>query len=54
MTFRAVEVYELLEPLLKDYRKLRQRNMGAYLPGIYVNEFNFKSSLRWLCPYFHG
>lgn len=30
MTFRAVEVYELLEPLLKDYRKLRQRNMGGY------------------------
>lgn len=29
MTFRAVDVYELLEPLLKDYRKLRQRNMGA-------------------------
>lgn len=29
MTFRAVDVYELLEPLLKDYRKLRLRNMGA-------------------------
>ena len=27
MTFRAVDVYELLEPLLKDYRKLRLRNM---------------------------
>ncbi|KAJ3881506.1 PRP38 family-domain-containing protein [Lentinula edodes] len=30
MTFRAVEVYELLEPLLKDYRKLRLRNMAGY------------------------
>ncbi|GBE82531.1 Pre-mRNA-splicing factor 38 [Sparassis crispa] len=30
MTFRAVEVYEILEPLLKDYRKLRYRNMGGY------------------------
>ncbi|THU99154.1 PRP38-domain-containing protein [Dendrothele bispora CBS 962.96] len=30
MTFRAVEVYELLEPLLKDYRKLRYRDMGGY------------------------
>jgi len=30
MTFRAVEVYELLEPLLKDYRKLRNRHMGGY------------------------
>jgi hypothetical protein len=29
MTFGAVEVYELLEPLLKDYRKLRLRSMGA-------------------------
>jgi PRP38 family. len=29
MTFRAVDVYELLEPLLKDYRKLRVRNMGT-------------------------
>jgi len=30
MTFRAVDVYELLEPLLKDYRKLRERNMGKH------------------------
>ncbi|KAI0029726.1 PRP38 family-domain-containing protein [Vararia minispora EC-137] len=30
MTFRAVEVYELLEPLLKDFRKLRYRDMGGY------------------------
>lgn len=28
MTFRAVEVYDLLEPLLKDFRKIRNRNMG--------------------------
>ena len=31
MTFRAVDVYELLEPLLKDYRKLRLRNMCRHL-----------------------
>lgn len=30
MTFRAVDVYEILEPLLKDYRKLRQRGMSEY------------------------
>ncbi|KAH7340708.1 PRP38 family-domain-containing protein, partial [Rhizoctonia solani] len=30
MTFPGVEVYELLEPLLKDYRKLRLRNMAGY------------------------
>jgi len=30
MTFRAVDVYELLEPLLKDFRKLRYRNMNGY------------------------
>ena len=31
MTFRAAEVYEILEPLLKDYKKLRVRNMGIAL-----------------------
>ncbi|KAJ1309942.1 hypothetical protein OPQ81_006701 [Rhizoctonia solani] len=30
MTFPSVEIYELLEPLLKDYRKLRLRNMAGY------------------------
>ena len=31
LTFRAVDVYELLEPLLNDYRKLRWRDMaGSY------------------------
>ncbi|KII88877.1 hypothetical protein PLICRDRAFT_110016 [Plicaturopsis crispa FD-325 SS-3] len=30
MTFAAVEVYEILEPLLKDYRKLRIRTMSGY------------------------
>ena len=30
MTFRAVEVYEVLEPLLKDYRKLRYRHQCEY------------------------
>lgn len=28
MTFQPAEVYEILEPLLKDYRKLRQRSMS--------------------------
>jgi pre-mRNA-splicing factor 38A len=32
LTFRAVDVYEILEPLLKDYRKLRYRNMSLHLP----------------------
>ncbi|KDN51839.1 hypothetical protein RSAG8_00388, partial [Rhizoctonia solani AG-8 WAC10335] len=30
MTFPAVEVYELLEPLLKDYKKIRLRNVAGY------------------------
>jgi len=30
LTFRAVEVYEILEPLMKDYRKLRYRDMAGY------------------------
>ncbi|KAJ7273380.1 PRP38 family-domain-containing protein [Mycena rebaudengoi] len=38
MTFRAVDVFELLEPLLKDYRKLRLRNMAGY-SLTYMDEF---------------
>ncbi|CAE6469950.1 unnamed protein product [Rhizoctonia solani] len=38
MTFPGVEVYELLEPLLKDYRKLRLRNMAGY-SLTYIDEF---------------
>jgi pre-mRNA-splicing factor 38A len=33
LTFRAVEVHQLLEPLLNDYRKLRQLSMG---PSCYI------------------
>ncbi|KZT69058.1 PRP38-domain-containing protein, partial [Daedalea quercina L-15889] len=38
MTFRSVEVYEILEPLLKDYRKLRYRGMNGY-SLTYIDEF---------------
>ncbi|TFK55036.1 PRP38-domain-containing protein [Heliocybe sulcata] len=38
MTFRSAEVYEILEPLLKDYRKLRYRNMAGY-QLTYMDEF---------------
>ncbi|KAH7906230.1 PRP38 family-domain-containing protein [Hygrophoropsis aurantiaca] len=38
MTFRAVDVYELLEPLMKDYRKLRYRDMAGY-SLTYFDEF---------------
>ncbi|KZT26351.1 PRP38-domain-containing protein [Neolentinus lepideus HHB14362 ss-1] len=38
MTFRSAEVYGILEPLLKDYRKLRYRNMGGY-HLTYMDEF---------------
>ncbi|KAL0947250.1 hypothetical protein HGRIS_013371 [Hohenbuehelia grisea] len=30
MTFAGVEVYEILEPLLKDFRKIRMRDMSGY------------------------
>ncbi|CAK9780797.1 PRP38-domain-containing protein [Cutaneotrichosporon oleaginosum] len=30
LTFRSMEVYEILEPLMKDYRKLRYRQVGGY------------------------
>ncbi|KAI0713287.1 PRP38 family-domain-containing protein, partial [Earliella scabrosa] len=38
MTFRPVDVYEILEPLLKDYRKIRYRGMGGY-SLTYMDEF---------------
>ncbi|KIO26239.1 hypothetical protein M407DRAFT_243800 [Tulasnella calospora MUT 4182] len=38
MTFRPVEVFELLEPLLKDFRKLRVRSMAGYTLT-YMDEF---------------
>ncbi|KAL5533389.1 hypothetical protein ACEPAF_5165 [Sanghuangporus sanghuang] len=38
MTFQAAEVYEILEPLLKDYRKLRLRHVGGY-SLTYMDEF---------------
>lgn len=38
MTFRAVDVYEILEPLLKDYRKLRYRDQSGYYLT-YMDEF---------------
>ncbi|KZS89866.1 PRP38-domain-containing protein [Sistotremastrum niveocremeum HHB9708] len=38
MTFNAVEVYDLLEPLLKDFRKLRQRSVAGY-SLTYMDEF---------------
>ncbi|KIK91124.1 hypothetical protein PAXRUDRAFT_831101 [Paxillus rubicundulus Ve08.2h10] len=38
MTFSAVEVYEILEPLMKDYRKLRHRDMAGY-SLLYFDEF---------------
>ncbi|KAJ3501348.1 hypothetical protein NMY22_g18960 [Coprinellus aureogranulatus] len=38
MTFDAVEVYELLEPLMKDYRKLRVRSMAGY-SLTFIDEF---------------
>jgi len=38
MTFRGAEVYEILEPLLKDYRKLRLRDMAGY-SLTYMDEF---------------
>ena len=32
MTFRGLEVYELLEPLLKDYRKLCRLSTSEFQP----------------------
>lgn len=38
MTFRAADVYEVLEPLLKDYRRLRYRDQSGYYL-MYMDEF---------------
>ncbi|PAV23322.1 pre-mRNA-splicing factor 38A [Pyrrhoderma noxium] len=38
MTFSGAEVYEILEPLMKDYSKLRLRHMGGY-SLTYMDEF---------------
>jgi len=38
MTFRPADVYEILEPLLKDYRKLRYRDQSSYRLA-YMDEF---------------
>lgn len=40
MTFRPADVYEVLEPLLKDYRKIRYRGMGeSYYIGLVRHHF---------------
>ncbi|KIM58703.1 hypothetical protein SCLCIDRAFT_1218394 [Scleroderma citrinum Foug A] len=41
MTFRSVEVYEILEPLMKDYRKLRYHDMAGY-SLVYFDEFIYQ------------
>ena len=42
MTFRAVDVYEMLEPLLRDYRKLRYRNMGMKRIALVIRMVHFR------------
>ncbi|KAN0062475.1 hypothetical protein ACQY0O_005006 [Thecaphora frezii] len=39
LTFRSVEVYELLEPLLNDYRKLRFRDPSGTYSLTYMDVF---------------
>lgn len=52
MTFRAVEVYDLLEPLLKDFRKLRMRSMGT--PLLDPHELGIYGLDSGLYTHFHG
>lgn len=40
MTFRAVDVYEILEPLLKDYRTLRYRDQSKQTQPIPVTVYH--------------
>lgn len=39
LTFTALEVYEILEPMLNDYRKLRFRSMSGGYNITYMDEF---------------
>lgn len=56
LTFRSMEIYELLEPLMKDYRKLRIRQVGEsqYVPLSHVKRERMvlvqadTNNLRWL------
>jgi len=56
LTFRAVDVYEMLEPLLKDYRKLRNRDMGTLLLFLFLGEVvDCQLDLcRWIFIDLHG
>src|SRR5260370_40391678 len=54
MTFRAAEVYALLEPLLKDYRKLRLRNMSKLNLSVYWGFGMTIYGFRWLRSYLYG
>lgn len=40
LTFRSMEVYQILEPLMKDYRKLRYREVGKYLSYLHSEFLN--------------
>ena len=53
MTFRAVDVYEILEPLLKDYRKLRYRNMSLHLVSIIFLALSHPVC-SWVLAYVYG
>lgn len=52
MTFRPVEVYEILEPLLKDYRKLRHLGMSAWSYSDSSIALLYRN--RWLYANVHG
>lgn len=42
LTFPSLQVYEVLEPLLNDYRKLRFRNMSGNYHITYMDEFTYE------------
>jgi len=51
MTFRPVDIYELLEPMLRDYGKLRMRNMCQSSARI-LESLTYPRS--WIFVDFHG
>jgi pre-mRNA-splicing factor 38A len=51
MTFRAVDVYEILEPLLKDYRSLRYRDQSKHTQPMHVQRITQMHSAGYYLTY---
>ena len=51
MTFQATEVYDVLEPLLKDYRKLRYRHQSKHTEPMTIQRITEMHSAGYYLTY---